>query len=185
MSRILILCLAIMSPSVALAQSSPEGRAAAWVLAEIERTVLAPVRPGMGDAPSKQLALSSSTGETWLVDSVGITDTANALVTAAQLLPYAASVFSGVSNGATLPADMSGRIWTHVARSLRERGEAEFALRNRYQAWILLRTAQLADGMSAASHFAARSGRSIAGLARDLVCGIGDAGNYVRRALER
>lgn len=175
--KILVLCLALLAPSVALAQPDAERDTANAIsrslVAKIDkRTAEALWLPGVGDVVRQtRRALLAALGET--------ARDATQLRLAAELLELGASTYWQVAQVAVLPADVSARIWARVARTLDSAATYAESRQDLGVAAALAAAERVALGLEEASCIAAKSGRRIADVAKELGEGAGDLARHI------
>lgn len=175
--RMLILCLALLAPSVALAQPDAERDTANAIsrslVAKIDRdTATALSLPGVGDVVRvARRALLAALGET--------ARDATQLKLAANLLELGNSTYWQVAQVAVLPADVSARVWARVARTLDSAATYAESKQNLGVAAALAAAERVALGLAEVSTLAARSGRKVADVAKEIGAGAGDLSRHI------
>lgn len=177
MIRIVILCLALLAPSVSLAQPDAERDTANAIskslIAKIDKeTATALSLPGVGDVVRMaRRALLAALGET--------ARDATQLRLAAELLELGTSTYWQVAQVAVLPADASARIWARVARTLDSAATYAESNHNLGLAASFAAAERVALGLEEASKIAAKTGRKVADVAKEIGGGAGDLARHI------
>jgi len=183
MFRVFITIFALLAlSSAALADPDSERDTANAIskslVATIDRDTAAALwLPGVGD-------VVRMTKRALLVSLGASASDAKKLKLAAQLLDLGGNTYWQISQNAVLPTDVSARIWRRVASTLDSAATYAESTGNLGLAATLASAESVAKGLEEVSKLAAKSGRKIAEVAKDLTSGVNNTAQYLLQFLD-